>query len=63
MKKKYIKPEVITQDFSLQIFLQTCYTANDGPGLASGECWEPSFGCDPCTFPGQVNLASQHPHP
>jgi len=67
MKEKYVKPEVFSQDFSMQIFLQNCYTANDGGGFVAdtglNPCWETGFGCEPCAFPGQIQNSNMHPHP
>ena len=55
MKDKYIKPEVISQDFSLQIFLANCHEANQGNGFFAdygfSPCWDPGTFCDPCEYP------------
>jgi hypothetical protein len=63
MKEKYVKPEIITRDFSFQIFLYDCWFANDGSGLVVGDCYDPDFGCTPCSFPGDKSNTGQIRHP
>jgi hypothetical protein len=63
MKKEYIKPELITEDFSMQIFLQNCYLANYRVGTADRKCFYYTGACRPCTYPTQKNLSNMKPHP
>jgi hypothetical protein len=59
-----MKPELITDDFSMQIFLQKCYLANvRTSGFGNRACWANPGTCQPCTYTKQVNTSNMKPHP
>jgi hypothetical protein len=54
MKEPYVKPEIITQDYSTQVFLGgTCYQQDNNSGFPDGSasCYFVPGMCEACPHP------------